>query len=159
MRVPTRNIAPPQLVYLGEPLPYTVTRPTSYLSLRLFAEDLSDAARRMAEAETTLLAPGLILVECPNVTWQRVRTGAVPLAQAEAVLAALPRWFDTLTPAGELYERAFRVAHGLGHPVCDCLYLALAERGETSLVTADETSVRRVADSRWRDRVEGLGAG
>ena len=123
-----------------------------------FAEDLSDAARRMAEGDTTLLAPDLILVECANVAWQRVRTGAVPLAQAEALLAALPRWFDTLTPAGELYEQAFRVAHGLGHPVYDCLYLALAEREETSLVTADDAFVRRVANSRWRHRVEGLGA-
>ena len=122
-----------------------------------FAEDLSEAARHLAESGA-LLAPDLILVECANVAWRRVLAGSVPLAQAEAFLAALPRWFDTLAPSAELYDHAFRIAHDLRHPVYDCVYLGLAEREELPLVTADQAFVSRVRDSRWRSLVKGLGS-
>lgn len=122
-----------------------------------FAEELSDAARDLAESGT-LLAPDLILVECANVAWRRVLAESVPLAQAEALLATLPRWFDTLAPSAELYEQAFRIAHFLRHPVYDCVYLGLAEREEMRLVTADEAFVDRVRDSRWAPLVQGLGS-
>ena len=120
-----------------------------------FAEELSDAARGLAESET-LVAPDLVLVECANVAWRRVLAASVPLAQAEALVAALPRWFDTLTPSAELHEQAFHIAHTLRHPVYDCVYLGLAEREDMRLVTADEAFVSRVRESRWSHLVESL---
>lgn len=123
-----------------------------------FDEDLSDHAHDLARAGTTMLAPDLILVECANVAWRRVVSRTVPLAQAEALLATLPRWFDTLAPSAELYEGAFRIACALRHPVYDCLYLMLAEREEMPLVSADEAFVSRVLDSRWAHLVESLSA-
>ena len=122
------------------------------------AEELSDAARDLAGEGTTLHAPDLILVECANVAWRHVTAQSIPLAQAEALLDALPRWFEILTPAAELYDRAFRIAHALRHPVYDCVYLGLAEREEMRLVTADKAFASRVRDSRWAHLVEGLGA-
>ncbi len=123
-----------------------------------FAEELSGAARDLAGKGTTLHAPDLILVECANVAWRRVTARSIPLAQAEALLAALPRWFEILAPAAELYERSFRIAHALRHPVYDCVYLGLAEREEMRLVTADQAFASRVRDSRWAHLVEELGA-
>ena len=48
------------------------------------------------------------------------------------------------------------MACALSHPVYDCLYLALAEREGTRLITADQPFVERVAGTPWKNRVEGL---
>ena len=48
------------------------------------------------------------------------------------------------------------MAHELGHPVYDCLYLALAEREQALVVTADRVFAARVGGSRWRNLVENL---
>jgi predicted nucleic acid-binding protein len=37
----------------------------------------------------------------------------------------------------------------LRHPVYDCFYLALAEREDATLVTADRRLIGRLAGSRW----------
>ena len=124
-----------------------------------FEEDLSDAARALAEDGSILHAPDLILAACANVAWRRTADGTIPLDHAQAFLKALPRWFDTLTPSAELHEPAFRIAHALNHPVYDCLYIALAARDASPLVTADAAIVRRVRNSAWEHLVELLRAG
>ena len=48
------------------------------------------------------------------------------------------------------------MAHELGHPVYDCLYLALAEREQSVAITADRAFADRVAGSRWKHRLEAL---
>ena len=40
------------------------------------------------------------------------------------------------------------VARRLGHPVYDCVYLALAEREHAALVTADHRLLRRLSTRR-----------
>ena len=51
---------------------------------------------------------------------------------------------DLLVPLEELVEDATRLALTLGHPVYDCLYLALAVREKTRLITADRQFARVV---------------
>jgi predicted nucleic acid-binding protein len=121
-----------------------------------FEEDLSAEARTLAASDAAFIAPDMILVECANAAWRRVRSLEIPRAQADAFLKTLPHWLESLVPADRLHEAAFEMACRLGHPVYDCLYLALAEREGTTLITADRRFVERVADSPWRDRVEGL---
>ena len=94
-----------------------------------------------------LFAPDLIIAECANVAWRRVRDGQISLDHAEAFLEALPAWFEILTPSVQLHETAFRIAHTLNHPVYDCLYIALAARDAAPLVTADATLARRVRNT------------
>ena len=53
-----------------------------------------------------------------------------------------------------LMPRAFAIAGRLGHPVHDCVYLALAERERATLVTADERLLRRLG-RRARVKVDG----
>jgi predicted nucleic acid-binding protein len=51
-----------------------------------------------------------------------------------------------LVPLEELVEDATRLAVTLGHPVYDCLHLALAVREKTRLVTADRQFARVVRE-------------
>lgn len=57
---------------------------------------------------------------------------------------------------GVLLERAAEISIALGHPMQDCFYLALAERWDTILVTADEQFAARVKNSQWADRITSL---
>ncbi len=45
--------------------------------------------------------------------------------------------FSRIVPTEELAGAALRFAIDLRHPIYDCFYLALAEREEATLVTAD----------------------
>ena len=124
-----------------------------------FEENLSAEARSLAESGAAFTAPDMILAECANAAWRRVRGNTIPRAQADAFLKALPRWFESLAPSARLHEAAFEMACALDHPVYDCLYLALAEREQTRMVTADRAFADRVAASPWKNRVESLGVG
>ena len=137
----------------------TLTIDASVACKWFFEEPLSAEARALAESGESFSAPDMILVECANAAWRRVMSETVPQEQAEAFLAALPQWFDTLMPSFRLHERAFEMACALDHPVYDCQYLALAESDETRLVTADRAFVNKVRRSPWRDRIESLGEG
>ena len=121
-----------------------------------FEENLSSEARALAESEAVFSAPDMILVECANAAWRRVRTKTIPETQARAFLKALPQWFASLIPSGRLHEAAFEMACALDHPVYDCQYLALAQDMETRLVTADLAFVDRVRSSRWKGQIESL---
>ena len=122
-----------------------------------FNEPQAAEARRIAAAsDVTFVAPDMILAECANAAWRRARDGTITPAHARAFLGALPLWFESLTPASELYQPAFEMAHELGHPVYDCLYLALAERDQSHVITADRVFADRVAGSRWRILIRNL---
>lgn len=120
-------------------------------------EDLSTEAQALAAARYVLLAPDLIIAECANIAWRRVRDGQIALEQAEAFLRALPEWFEGVIPSAQLHEAAFRIARTLNHPVYDCLYIALAVRDAVPLVTADAALARRVRNTPWEKLVELLG--
>lgn len=51
---------------------------------------------------------------------------------------------------------AVRIAIELGHPTYDCMYLALAIRIGTAVVTADKRFVSAVARTRYKPVVVGL---
>jgi predicted nucleic acid-binding protein len=94
----------------------------------------SDLAARLTQAE--LLAPALLLAECSNALWRRVRLGLMRPAEAAERLAALQSAPVALRADDELTPAALEIALRLDHPIYDCLYLALAEDG-VPLVTAD----------------------
>lgn len=93
----------------------------------------------------TLIAPDLVVAEVGNALWRRCLQGDVPSQQVNAVAALLPKAFARLVPLDELAPRAVEMAIQLRHPINDCLYLALAEREGTVVVTADRRLLNRVA--------------
>lgn len=113
----------------------------------------ADAEQQLAAAESDLIAPDLITAEVGNVLWTRLRTGEITREQAQAIAIALPRAFAVLTPSAELLASALAIATALDHPIYDCLYLALADRSDASLVTADRRLFGRIQSTTWTHRL------
>ncbi len=99
-------------------------------------EPATDAA--LAIRQCRLLAPDLLVAECANILWKKVRRG--DLEAADAVLAGrlLERTGIELVPMRRMLERATRLSIALGHPAYGCFYLALAEASGCDFVTADD---------------------
>jgi predicted nucleic acid-binding protein len=104
----------------------------------------SETPQALALRQYNLSAPDLLVAECANILWKKVRRGE--LSANEAVFAArlLDRAEIELIPARGLMETATKLAVALDHPAYDCLYLALAERSGRSLVTADARLLRKM---------------
>jgi predicted nucleic acid-binding protein len=94
-----------------------------------------DAADALLDQE--LVAPALWLVEAANALWRRGHRGEISDEEAEERLAELFNAPVTTVAIEDDLPAAIRLANRLGHPVYDCLYLALALRESTRVVTAD----------------------
>ncbi len=84
-----------------------------------------------------LMAPELWLLEAANALWRRVRRGEISGDEAEERLSELRNAPVGSVAIGEDIAAAARLANAIAHPVYDCLYLALAIRQNTHVVTAD----------------------
>jgi predicted nucleic acid-binding protein len=105
--------------------------------------DESGTTEALSLRRHRLLAPDLLVAECANVLWKKVRRNE--LSEDEAVLAArlLARSDIELEPMRALLEPATRLAIALDHPAYDCTYLALAAARGCDFVTADEALSRK----------------
>jgi predicted nucleic acid-binding protein len=123
-------------------------------------EEGSDAAVRLIEGPT-LSAPDLLIPECANILWKKVRREELTREEAKLAAELLIRADIELVPTRALMSAALRLAVDLGHAAYDCMYLALAmERGDT-FVTADAKFARlvaRVGGSELGGKVVELGA-
>ncbi len=107
----------------------------------------AEAAMRILDPNHELIAPDLIWAEFGNVLWKRRRRGEITLATARAILLDFKRYPIATMPVAPLVEAALEIADGLRQSVYDSLYLALAERRECRLVTADRRFRDAVMDS------------
>ena len=111
----------------------------------LIAEKDSDAAHRLVASGDTLHAPRLMVSEIGSALWRKARLGEIERNRVGALMAAtaaMPvRWHaDEILGAD-----AVRLALALDRPVCDCVYLALAQRVDAAFVTADAQLVNALA--------------
>jgi len=102
-------------------------------------------AARLLETEATLLAPDLMVVEATNAWWKKLRRREMDIVDVEQAVTYLLAVGIGWTASAELVRPAARLAAELGHPVYDCVYLALAATRSASLATADER-LRRGAE-------------
>jgi len=115
----------------------------------------SDAAASLKRAD--LAAPALIRIEVANV----LRTLSARKSIAAGVAIDLFALFQTAPVVvvehdDALERRALELAIALGHPVYDCLYLALAERMGVRMVSSDVKFVSTVAGTRFGPLVRAL---
>jgi predicted nucleic acid-binding protein len=95
-------------------------------------------ADQLLEADSPLLAPDLMAVEATNAWWKKHRRREMERADVEQAVTNLLALGIGWTPSAALLPSAARLAVELGHPVYDCLYLALAAAHAVPIATADE---------------------
>jgi predicted nucleic acid-binding protein len=116
----------------------------------------SEAAAALRGEE--LIAPVLWLAEASNVIWRRARIGEITADDARVRLSEL-----MTAPVASLaiephLDRALQLATEIGHPVYDCLYLALALHHDTHVVTADRRFAAIASRPELAERVRLLGS-
>jgi predicted nucleic acid-binding protein len=111
-------------------------------------EVFSDLADRVRDGTEDVLAPDLLLVEVANALWRKTTAREISAREADAAFDLVRRSGIDLRPAGPLLPRAMDLARRLDHSVYDCVYVALAEREEATLVTADQRLLRRLSPRR-----------
>lgn len=117
----------------------------------LLPEPGAAAAQRLLTGGDSLLGPGLIRVEVAAAIARKARFGEIDAHDAETAatlwLQAISDGVVGLVPDETDLPQAFKLALALGHPLQDCLYLALAERLGAPLITADEAFVAKAGRS------------
>jgi predicted nucleic acid-binding protein len=93
----------------------------------------------------TLSAPDLLLPECANILWKKVRRDELSGDEAVVCARLLARADVELIPARGLLDQAMRLSIRLDHPAYDCMYLGLAQAAGRPFVTADGRLLRRLA--------------
>jgi predicted nucleic acid-binding protein len=71
-----------------------------------------------------LSAPDLLISECANIIWKKVRLGELSDAEAMVAIRLMISADIELVPAIQLAPRAVQLACLLGHSAYDCMYLA-----------------------------------
>lgn len=101
-----------------------------------------------SEAEAVLrhpvMAPDLLIAECLNALRGKMLKKEIAQAQASLAVELLQHSPLTLESSLPLAARALALSLRLSHSVYDCIYLALAEREQVPLVTADMRLVERL---------------
>jgi predicted nucleic acid-binding protein len=107
------------------------------VAIKWYAEEPGSDAAATLLARDDLTAPDLIFAEVGNAFWKRIRRNASHRVQAEAGLARLSQDLARTVPLAELAAASLRLSIDHDHPVYDCCYVALAQREDAGLATAD----------------------
>jgi predicted nucleic acid-binding protein len=103
----------------------------------VFQEEGSDRAATLRNSGDDFIAPSLIVAEIGNALWKRAVWKEVSVRDTVRALQNAVSVFTRLFPPSDLGVRAMEIAVELRHPIYDCFYLALAEREQCGLITAD----------------------
>ena len=116
----------------------------------------SDRAEDLLRSDDHFIAPDLVIAEITNAAWKFVIFDGMPAEFAISAVREVGKAFEELVPTNMLKVRALAIAIELRHPAYDCFYLALAERNNSSFVTADDRLIRRCAGTPFEKLVQSL---
>lgn len=118
----------------------------------LVPEEGRAEARQLLLGDDPLLAPDLIAAEVATGISRKARVGQISQNAARRVLKDWLRLLEsgvlTIAPSAGLLEDAMDLSLALDHPLPDCLYLALARRTSSPLITADAKLARKAGSVR-----------
>lgn len=97
----------------------------------------SDAARRLLSLPHHYAAPDLLFAEIANTIWKKVRRGELAPADGRRLVRDVAHAAVETFPCRALADDAYDIAVAAGCTVYDALYLALAARLDTRMLTAD----------------------
>lgn len=89
-------------------------------------------------------APDLIEIEIASALTRSVRRKHLSLDEARTSYELALQLMPDIEPSQPLMNRAFELSLQLVHPTPDCIFLALAERQNDMLVTADSKLWRKL---------------
>ncbi len=121
------------------------------VAVKWFIDEPGSAAAHRLLGDDDLLAPDLLVVEVGNTARRLARLGELPSDQCDAIVACIGGLLE-LHPTAPLAQNAMVMARTLDHPIYDCFYLALAEREQLPLITADRRFLSKLPGSPWQDR-------
>lgn len=105
-----------------------------------------DTRAALALLEHDILSPSIWIAECANALWAINKRGKLSAAVVEDRLDNLLQAPVRTVATRDFVATALRLSLEFGHPVYDCLYLAVAREERALLVTAD----RRLAQAASR---------
>ena len=108
----------------------------------VYSEELSANAIRV-RGRYRLIAPELLLAECANILWKKVRRRELADNEAIVSAAAIGRAGIEMVPMAALMAGATRLALDLDHPAYDCFYIELCRLRGIPLITADGRLIRK----------------
>ena len=119
------------------------------IAIKWVVEEHGTPESLILRQKAKLIAPELLVAECANILWKKVKRDE--LLKEEALLAArlLQGAEIELFPTRSLFEAATRMSIEIDPtPLYDCLYLALAVEKECLFVTADDSLLRKLNEGR-----------
>ena len=129
----------------------------SVAALWFLDEPLSERAAELPKNHE-LSAPDFMAAELANVLWKRLQRDPARRPEDTAVFAVIKTLPIQWTPTMPLVASAGLIATDLRHPVYDCLYLALAEAQNATVVTLDQKFMKASACTRFAERIAHLSA-
>ena len=98
----------------------------------------TDAARHLLTLPHEYFAPDLLFAETANTIWKKIRRGELTAEQGRQLVEDIGRIAVETVPCRVLAVDAHELADATGRTVYDSLYVALAIRLRTRMLTADE---------------------
>ena len=98
----------------------------------------SDAARRLLTLSHVYFAPDLLFAETANTIWKKIRRGELTAEHGRRLVDDIGRVALETVPCRVLAVDAHELANATDRTVHDSLYLALAIRLKTRMLTADQ---------------------
>jgi len=102
-------------------------------------------AQDARQGSVRLLSPDILLPEFCHTLHKAVRAGVLPRGEVRTVLNAFRRVPIDLVPAAELVDEALHLTMLTGGAFYDALFVALAQREDADVVTADERMINAFA--------------
>ena len=110
-------------------------------------ENGTEAALRLLDSGHHFVAPDLLFAEVANSIWKKTLRGELTTSDSHQLAVDLERIAIETIPCRELATDAHALALITSRSVYDSMYVALAIRLETRLITADERLVNALAAS------------
>lgn len=111
------------------------------------------AARNLLREDFALSAPDLVRAEVGNVLWKKWRRGQLSSGVVDEVLRDLGDFTLEIETSEPLMGAAWNVARLYDRSFYDGLYVALAERTDCPLVTADRKLYNSLRDGDLAERL------
>jgi predicted nucleic acid-binding protein len=106
----------------------------------------SEAARRWLGASHDYVAPDLLFAEAGNAVWKKVRREELEETEGRQLAMDLARVAVETVATRSLLQDALALALTAGITVYDAMYLTLAVRLETEVITGDDRFADRIAE-------------